>query len=413
MSASYTRVKAACYVSYLSQAAVFNLSPVFFLTFHTRYGISYSLLGLLVLINFVTQLIVDLVFSLFSHRFNLKVLIRLTPCLTVVGLLLYALSPVLFPNAVYGGLAIGTVIFAAAGGFAEVFVSPIVAAIPSEDPDREMSKLHSIYAWGVVGMVLVCTVVLRLAGDGCWPWLTAAVMLLPLLAAILYAGAEIPPMETQEKMAGVLPYLKNRVFWLCLLGIFFGGASECAMSQWCSGYLEQALGIPKIWGDLFGMALFALMLGLGRTLYARYGKRIETVLFAGSLCAAGCYLVAALSPLPFFGLLACAMTGFFTSMLWPGSLIAASDRFPHAGVFLYAIMAAGGDTGASAASQLVGVVTDAVIASPYAASVADSLALTPDQLGMKLGMLVGMLFPIIGALLFARLRKTEKASKAC
>ena len=347
MSPSYSRVKAACYVSNLSQAAVLNISPIFFLTFHTQYGISYSLLGLLVLINFVTQLIVDLFFSLFSHKFNLKTLIRLTPCLTILGLLVYALAPVLFPHAVYAGLAIGTVMFSVSSGLSEVFISPIVAAIPSKDPDREMSKLHSIYAWGVVGTVLICTVVLRLVGENCWPWLTAAVMLLPLLATILYFGADFPPMETQKKIAGVLPYLKNRVFWLCVLGIFFGGAAECAMAQWCSGYLEQALGIPKMWGDLFGVALFAMMLGLGRTLYARHGKHVERVLLGGSLCAAGCYLIAALSPFPIVGLLACAMTGFFASMLWPGSLIAASDRFPHGGVFLYAMMAAGGDTGAS------------------------------------------------------------------
>ncbi len=55
------------------------------------------------------------------------------------------------------GLVIGTVIFSASSELAEVLISPVIAAIPSDNPEREMSKLHSIYAWGVVGIVIVST----------------------------------------------------------------------------------------------------------------------------------------------------------------------------------------------------------------------------------------------------------------
>lgn len=409
MSRSDTRVKLACYAINISQAIVLNASPLLFLTFHTLYDISYSLLGLLVLINFVTQLAVDLLFSFFLRRIDVRRLIRIAPCLVIAGLLLFALAPVLFPHAVYMGLALGTVLFSAAGGFVEVFVSPIIAALPAKDPDREMSKLHSTYAWGVVGMVLTSTVFFALWGGGVWQWLILVFLSVPILSWILFFGADIPAIRTHHQMSGILPFLKNRGFWLCVFGIFCGGAAECTMGQWSSSYLEQALGIPKMWGDLFGVALFALMLGLGRTLYARWGKNVVKILFLGSACAAICYLVAALSPIPLIGLIACAVTGFFTAMLWPGSLIAAADRFPTGGVFLYAMMAAGGDMGASVAPQAVGLITDAVIASPKAEMIAASLSLSPDQLGMKLGMLVGMVFPLIGAVLFYRMMKQKRA----
>ena len=84
----------------------------------------------------------------------------MTPILTVVGLLVYALSPFAFKENIYLGLLLGTVIFSASSGFAEVLISPVIAAIPSENPEREMSKLHSIYAWGVVGVILVSTLFL-------------------------------------------------------------------------------------------------------------------------------------------------------------------------------------------------------------------------------------------------------------
>ena len=154
---NYKRLKAACYTANITMSIVGNISPLLFLTFRSLYGTSYSLLGLLVLINFSTQLCVDLIFSFFSHKFNIPVVVKIMPVIAVVGLIFYALAPVLFPNAVYTGLVVGTLIFSAASGLAEVLISPVVAAIPAENPEREMSKLHSIYAWGVVGFVLLAT----------------------------------------------------------------------------------------------------------------------------------------------------------------------------------------------------------------------------------------------------------------
>lgn len=402
------RLKYACYSANVTMSAVGNLSPVLFLTFRSLYGISYSLLGLLVLINFVTQLIVDLIFSFFSHKFHIAKTVKSIPLIAVFGFLVYALFPFFFPDHVYIGLVIGTVIFSAASGLAEVLISPVIAAIPADDPDKEMSKLHSIYAWGVVFVIVVSTVFLLLAGGEYWQILALLFMLIPLLSAFLFFGSEIPAMETPKQTAGALKLLRNKGVWLSVFAIFLGGAAECTMAQWSSGYLEQAAGIPKVWGDLFGVALFAVMLGLGRSLYAKIGKNIGKVLTFGAIGATLCYFTAAISNHSFIGLFACAFTGFCVSMLWPGNLIVASAKFPEGGVFIYAMMAAGGDLGASVGPQLVGIITDAVIANPAAAALAADLALAPEQLGMKLGMLCGMLFPLVGIFIYWYIWKANK-----
>ena len=402
------RLKYACYSANVTMSAVGNLSPVLFLTFRSLYGISYSLLGLLVLINFVTQLIVDLIFSFFSHKFHIAKTVKSIPLIAVFGFLVYALFPFFFPDHVYVGLVIGTVIFSAASGLAEVLISPVIAAIPADDPDKEMSKLHSIYAWGVVFVIVVSTVFLLLAGGEYWQILALLFMLIPLLSAFLFFGSEIPAMETPKQTAGALKLLRNKGVWLSVFAIFLGGAAECTMAQWSSGYLEQAAGIPKVWGDLFGVALFAVMLGLGRSLYAKIGKNIGKVLTFGAIGATLCYFTAAISNNSFIGLFACAFTGFCVSMLWPGNLIVASAKFPEGGVFIYAMMAAGGDLGASVGPQLVGIITDAVIANPAAAAIAADLALAPEQLGMKLGMLCGMLFPLVGIFIYWYIWKANK-----
>jgi len=408
MRNNYTRLKAACYTTNLSMSVVGHMSPVLFLTFRELYGISYSLIGLLVLINFVTQLLIDLVFSFFSHKFNIPLTVRVTPIIAFCGLIFYACSPWLFSGNEYVGLALGTVVFAAAGGLVEVLISPVIAAIPAKDPDREMSKLHSVYAWGVVGFITVSTLFLFAFGGEAWQVLALCFSLVPLTASVLFFGCEIPEMKTEEKTSGVVKYLKNKTLWMCVFAIFFGGAAECTMSQWSSGYLEQALGIPKVWGDIFGVAMFALFLGLGRSIYAKYGRNIGKVLFFGGLGATLCYLTAALSPIPFIGLIACALTGFCTAMLWPGNLIVSSDRFPEGGVFIFAMMAAGGDLGASVGPQLVGLVTDTLMANPVARSLAADMSLSPEQLAMKSGILVAMLFPLMGLPIYYHIMKKSK-----
>ena len=408
MPQNYSKLKFACYTTNLTMSIIGNLPPMLFLTFRSLYDISYSLLGLLVLANFATQLTVDLILSFFSHKFSLPKLIRITPAVYLLGLVIFMLSPVLFPGNVYLGLVIGTVIFSAAGGLNEVLISPMFAAIPAENPEREMSKLHSVYAWGVVGVIIFGTLFLFAFGKESWQWLVAVLLVIPASSVFAFLGADIPKMDTPEKISGVVTMLKKKELWLCVFAIFLGGASECTMAQWSSGYLEQALGISKVWGDIFGVALFGAALGLGRSLYAKFGKNIGKVLFLGAIGATVCYLLCAVCSIPAVGLVACAFTGFCVSMMWPGCLVVGADRIPTGGVFIYAMMAAGGDLGAALGPQLIGVVTDTVIADPTASALAQSWGLMPDQLGLKLGMLVGMLFPLAGIAVYGHILRTQK-----
>lgn len=405
MMQNYKRLKYACYTTNVTMSVVANLSPVLFLTFRSLYGISYSLLGLLILINFLTQLSVDLILSFFSHKFNISKTVKTIPVIALLGFAIFAFWPLLLPQSAYFGLVIGTLVFSAASGLNEVLISPVIAAIPSDNPDREMSKLHSVYAWGVVGIIVISTLFLLAFGGENWQWLVCVFMVIPLASVTLFLKSDIPKMETPKHTSSALRLLKNKGVWLCVVAIFLGGAAECTMAQWSSSYLEKALGIPKVWGDLLGVAMFSVMLGLGRTIYSKIGKNLARVLTLGAVGAAVCYVVAALSNVSWIGLLACAFTGFCVSMLWPGNLIVASSRFPAGGVFIYALMAAGGDLGGALSPQLVGIITDAVIQSPKAVALAENFALTPEQLGMKTALLFAAIFPLIAIFIYRKIWK--------
>ena len=149
-------------------------------------------------------------------------------------------------------------------------------------------------------------------------------------------------------------------------------------------------------GDLVGMAAFAVLLGLTRITYAKFGKNIFRMLTVGMIGAAVCYLIVVFSPYAAPALIACVLTGIFTSMLWPGALIMMEENVTGVGVAAYALMASGGDLGASVAPQLMGLVTDTVSASELGSRLAEQLGLTAEQVGLKAGMLVCSLFPILG-----------------
>ena len=290
---NYKRTKFACYSAYLTMASIFALPPLLFVTFHESYGVSYTLLGTLVLVNFCTQLGVDLAFTFFSRFFNPKLMVRVMPIITAAGLALYAFSPTIFGDNVYIGFLIATVIFSVSAGLSEVLLSPTVAALPSDNPARDMSLLHSLYGVGVFGVIVISTIFFKLFGSEKWAYLTLFFAALPIFAAVLFMFSPMPDMNTSstvekiEKKSG-----RNIGLVLCVACIFFGSCAENTMSNWVSGFMENALGIDKALGDILGTAMFAVLLATTRILYAKFGKNIKNILMIGMIGAVACYLLA-------------------------------------------------------------------------------------------------------------------------
>ncbi len=408
------RTKFTCYFTYLAMSSVFGLPPLLFATFRERYGISYTLLGSLVLVNFCTQLGIDLIFSFFTKYFNIHRTIRLMPLVTATGLCVYAAVPVLFPQHAYAGLVIGTFIFSVAAGLGEVLVSPTVAALPSDTPEKDMSVLHSLYAYGFVGVVLLSTLFLQFIGNENWMYLTLGWAVLPVVASVLLMTARLPDMDLEhhETASAVESGHRTRSLLLCFACIFLGACAENTMSNWISVYTERVLHMSKVWGDIFGMSLFAILLGLTRTAYAKYGRNIFRVLMLSMVGAIACYLTVAFSPSAVLSLIACASLGVCTSMLWPGTLILMQEKVPSVGVAAYALMAAGGDLGASVAPQTLGIIVDHISLSEWAETFGGALSLSPEQVGFKIGMLIATIFPILGVFLLMYMKTYFKTQSA-
>lgn len=391
------RTKLTCYYTNLVMSCVFSLPPLLFAAFRELYGISYTLLGTLILINFCTQLTVDLIFSFFTKYFNIHKTIRAMPLLTATGLCIYALVPMLLPEFAYIGLVVGTFIFSVAAGLGEVLISPVIAALPSDNPERDMSVLHSLYGYGFVCVVILSTLFLQFVGMNYWMYLTLFWAALPVIASILLMNCSLPDMDmTHSAESTGSSRHRTKGLLLCMGCIFLGACAENTMSNWISIYTQNALQMNKVWGDIFGMALFAMLLAVTRTMYAKYGRNITRFLTVSMALCGVLYIFVALCNNTVLSLLACVAVGISSSMLWPGTLILMEEKIPSVGVAAYALMAAGGDFGASFAPQTLGIVVDKISATAWAADFGRNLSLTAEQVGFKAGMLIAAFFPILG-----------------
>jgi hypothetical protein len=204
--------------------------------------------------------------------------------------------PHIFKNVLYG-LIISTVIFSAASGLLEILLSPIVNAIPHDEKGPAMALMHSFYAWGQVATIIITTLYLYLFGINNWQIIVLLWSIVPAVNFIMFLFAPFPGVIPEEHRLNIRDLIFKPFYIFALLAIFFGAAAEVVMNQWSSTFMEKALQLPKLTGDLLGMCGFALLLGLGRLLYSIYGAKINmnNVLVFSSAVSIICYIVVALS----------------------------------------------------------------------------------------------------------------------
>lgn len=406
---SYRSTVNACYTANFIGALVINLTPVLFIPLKMLYGLSYTQFGMLLAANYITQVAADVIFSWPVDRFGYRIFAVLAPILTITGYLIFCLSPLFMDNP-FPGFLIGTIVFSATGGLLELLLSAIVNGIPGEQKAGLMSVLHSFYAWGQLTVVLLTTVALWFFGRENWQWIIAAWAALPIINIWQFATCTLPPQVPEEQRQGAKFLLRQKSFYIIIAMIVFGGMSEVSMPLWTSAFLERAINLPKIAGDTLGMCLGAAMLGTGRLLYGLFGEKYDVWNFMvlGAFAGIGCYILAAIAGIPALALSGCVLCCLATSLLWPGSVVLAGKTFPLAGAWLYAMLAAGGDLGASAGPYLLGVIADHAASWSWLAPLVKYSGLTAEQFGLRCGVLCGGIFPLITVVILLIFRREQR-----
>lgn len=375
---NYRKTLIACYLGFVTQAITANFAPLLFLTFHNSYNIPLGKIALISSLFFFTQLVVDILCARFADIIGYRKCVVGSQLFSAVGLVGLAFLPEIFPDP-FAGIIISTMIYAIGSGLTEVLVSPIVEACPFEHKEAAMSLLHSFYCWGSVGVILLSTVFFSVFGIANWKWVSCIWALIPLYNMYNFAVCPIEHPTEDGKGMKIGSLLKVPSFRISILLMICAGASELSMSQWASAFAESALGLSKAMGDIAGPCMFAVTMGISRSLYGKYGGRLDLMKFmigSGGLCLV-CYLVASLSDIPMLGLIGCIMCGFSVGIMWPGTISICSAKIPSGGTAMFALLAMAGDLGGALGPAIVGNISQ---------SAGDD---------MQKGMLAGCIFPIV------------------
>ncbi|MCI8438378.1 MAG: MFS transporter [Oscillospiraceae bacterium] len=378
MSKNYQKTLLACYLGFITQAITANLAPLLFLKFHKDYGIPLGRIALISGTFYAAQLIVDILCARFADRVGYRRCAVAAELCSAAGLIGLAFLPESLPDP-FTGILISVITYAVGSGLIEVLGSPIVEACPFAHKEAAMSLLHSFYCWGSVGVILLSTLFFAAFGTGSWKALACIWAIIPLYNIYNFAVCPIEYLIDGSQGMGARRLLRLPLFWIAVLLMICAGASELAMAQWASAYAESALGLSKTVGDLAGPCLFAAAMGVSRTIYGKYGSRLDLMKFmlgSGFLCLL-CYLAAALSNAPAAGLAGCMLCGFSVGIMWPGAISICSKRIPAGGTAMFALLAMAGDLGGTLGPSLVGGITQ---------SANDDL---------RWGMLGGCIFPFV------------------
>ena len=391
MKSKYQKTLIACYLGFITQAIAANFAPLLFLTFHRTYQISLGRIAFISTAFFFTQLLVDLFCAKYVDRIGYRRSVIASEVFSASGLIGLAFLPSLLPDP-YVGILISVIIYAMGSGLIEVLVSPIVEACPFDNKESVMSLLHSFYCWGSVGVILLSTIFFAIFGIENWRILSCIWALIPLFNTFNFISCPIDSLTEEGEGFSIRQLFHIPIFWIALILMVCAGASEISMAQWASAYVESALGISKNIGDIIGPCLFAIMMGISRFFYGKYGEKLDLMKFmiaSGILCLI-CYLLAALAPLPFLNLVGCSLCGFSVGIMWPGTISIASKKIPLGGTAMFALLAMAGDLGGAVGPGIVGLVTQAA----------------NDNL--KIGVLAGCVFPAVLVLSVLLLRRKRE-----
>ncbi len=390
MKNKYLPTRLACYAGFVVQAIINNFLPILFVALQDNYNLKYEELARLIVVNFVSQMVIDLLAPKITKLAGYRITAFLSQFMAALGLCALGFLPNVMSNA-YLAISISVVIYAIGSGLMEVLLSPMVEILPSDNKGGSMCILHSFYCWGQAFTIIVTTVLIGKFGGTNWNFIPFIWAVIPFLNSLSFLKVPILEPAADVKLASFKSLFKRRQFRAYMIMMLCAGASEIAMAQWASLFAQRGLGVSKAVGDLAGPCVFAVFMAIGRVYYGANAKKLSfrksmIILSSGSVL---CYLGVALTENAILSLGFCGICGLTVSIFWPAIYSQGAVDFEDGGMVMYSVFAMCGDTGCALGPWILGLVA--------------------DNLGLKMGFGVTAIFPLLMLLVTAFILKRKKA----
>jgi len=299
------------------------------------------------------------VFGKLIARIGVRLSLLLGLSLAVVGLLLFAATPLAPLNFILN-LAIGL-----GQGAIEVSVNMAVLRMDKKGSGRAMNLMHGAFAIGAVagpfliGLILHTGLVWTLVYRGI-AVLFALITVVLAMSPFHLLGSFAP----EEKGTKPPSLFGNLLYWLGFISLFLYVGMELGVSNWIAEYFVKVFGTAPATGS-FMVSLFwgGILVGrAGIPLFYR-GKRNGLLLVLFSAIAFVSVALISLSGFlmlsPVFAALMVAFTGFGCSILYPTVMTLAGESFPDAQNDVIGFAATGGGIGAFVFPFLMSALSDA------------------------------------------------------
>ncbi|MCF7689309.1 MAG: MFS transporter [Cephaloticoccus sp.] len=344
-----------CYLAMMSLSIGLNLLPVFLTTLSATYGgadgLTAEQLGRLGAISFAGLVAGILITGPLADRWGAKPFAQLGNTLIALSLIAAAFAPS------YALLGAAVFVLGMGAGVLDMVLSPVVAALNPTRRAAAMNWLHSYFCVGAVVTILAGTLALQF-GLG-WRETCLLLLLLPVGLLVAFAPLTFPALSTVGGRLRLRTLVHRRWFWVALLAILLGGATEAGMSQWLPAYAELGLNYPT-WVGGGALLLFSVAMAAGRMVVGAVGPKWDPfkVMAWGSGTSVILFVIGAFWPGAGIALTACILVGFTGSCLWPTMLAVTADRYPEGGASMYGALGAFGNMGGICMPWLVGWVAD-------------------------------------------------------
>ncbi|MCL2847570.1 MAG: MFS transporter [Firmicutes bacterium] len=411
----YKLTLVATFFSVLTFGIAINLVPIMFvpLSEEVFYGVlNLGHLSLLIGISFVAQMIILTSCSKLPDKFGLRPILIITASLTVVGFLLMFFAPVFFgERLILVGLIIAVIVYGVSAGFMATLLNPVINNLPFRNKEKTLTLFHTAFAVGLIISILGITLGIFFLPYVNWNFIPLMASIIPLTAGILWLKAPIIQKQKGEEVNKDISVEQlsldnfniteksnsNRksLMFVLLACMMLAMATEAIVSKGASTYVDMGLGVPKLLGDILGPVMFAVMLGAGRLIYGLWGenRNMHKFMIFGSLLCFILYLVAVFTPNAWIGVVALALCGLGSSIIIPSMLAKTGKRFKDKGVKVFVWMSAAGKIGAAGGPALFGLL--GYILGSLLSDMASSLGMTYAELGLRVGLLICSIFPLV------------------